>query len=238
MRELRKKPYSTDDFFKEVVKMALNEHPDVKRIVDYTLPDEDEMEPKLSKSTKTPHKNPHGEFTKMLTISTLHVSEETAKKLDATCDDAMAADHWMPPIYEKDGFGWFIFIDTDVMKEYENIPADLKTVLTYAANCGCTWLCLDADADQIPELPTYPRGCEDVMEAKLLPRYTWNHNSDGSGSLKSPDGSQVLEYDLTTGEYKMLIGQHLGWNLIPNGYLLEKFKEFAEKKCLDILKSN
>lgn len=77
-----------------------------------------------------------------------------------------------------------------------------------------------------------------VMEAKLLPGYTWTHYSDGSGSLKSPDGSRVLEYDLTTCEYNMLIGPHPGWNLIPNGYLLEKFKEFAEEECRNILKAN
>lgn len=77
-----------------------------------------------------------------------------------------------------------------------------------------------------------------VEKAKLLPGYTWVHYSDGSGSLKSPDGSRVLEYDLTTCEYKMLIGPHPGWNLIPNGYLLEKFKEYAEEKCRNILKAN
>lgn len=77
-----------------------------------------------------------------------------------------------------------------------------------------------------------------VEKAKLLPGYTWVHYSDGSGSLKSPDGFRVLEYDLTTCEYKMLIGPHPGWNLIPNGYLLEKFKEYAEEECRNILKAN
>ena len=74
-----------------------------------------------------------------------------------------------------------------------------------------------------------------VMEAKLLPGYTWVHYSDGSGHLQKSDESRVLEYDLTTHEYKVMIGSHLGWNPIPNGYLLEKFKEFAEEKCLYIL---
>lgn len=75
-----------------------------------------------------------------------------------------------------------------------------------------------------------------VEKAKLLPGYTWVHYSDGSGSLKKVDGSRVLEYDLTTCKYKMLIGPHPGLNLIPNGYLLEKFKEFAEEECRNILK--
>lgn len=100
-------------------------------------------------------KKQHGEFTQMLTISTLHVSEETAEKLDAVCDDSMAVDHWMPPVYEKDGYGWFIYVDPDRMDE--DIPTDLKAVLTYAATSGCTWLCMDADADPIPELPVYER---------------------------------------------------------------------------------
>lgn len=100
-------------------------------------------------------KKQRGEFTQMLTISTLHVSEETAEKLDAVCDDSMAVDHWMPPVYEKDGYGWFIYVDPDRMDE--DIPTDLKAVLTYAATSGCTWLCMDVDADPIPELPVYER---------------------------------------------------------------------------------
>lgn len=70
-----------------------------------------------------------------------------------------------------------------------------------------------------------------VMEAKSLPGYTWVHYSDGSGSLQKSDGSCVLEYDLTTHEYKMMIGPHQGWNIIPDGFLFDKFKEFAEEKC-------
>lgn len=104
-------------------------------------------------------KKQHGEFTQMLTISTLHVSEETVEKLDAVCDDSMTVDHWMPPVYEKDGYGWFIYVDPDRMDE--DIPTDLKAVLTYAATSGCTWLCMDADADPIPELPVYERQGED-----------------------------------------------------------------------------
>lgn len=110
-----------------------------------------------------------GEFTQMLTISTLHVSKKTVSLLDQECDSASGhpfnskCPHCgeeigtsdLPPVFEKDGYGWFIFVDLDTMTD--SIPADLYQVMEYAAKAGCNWLCLDADAEPVPGLPTYER---------------------------------------------------------------------------------
>lgn len=103
----------------------------------------------------------YGEFTQMITISPLHVSEETAELLDrAAAGKALSGDAWCPPVYKKDSYGWFIFVDLDILSEMEDsceVSADLKSVMEYAAKCGCTWLCLDGDAEPVPELQLYKK---------------------------------------------------------------------------------
>lgn len=110
-----------------------------------------------------------GEFTQMLTISTMHISQETVALLDQECDSVSghpiplkcphcgeeigASD--LPPVFEKYGYGWFVFVDPDTMTD--KIPADLYQAMEYTAKQGCTWLCLDADAEPVPGLPTYER---------------------------------------------------------------------------------
>lgn len=98
-----------------------------------------------------------GEFTQMLTINTIHISEDTVNLLDLVCDNDgfNASDIYLPPVFEKHGCGWFVYVDQDVMKE--SIPNDLREAMEYAAKQGCTWLCLDADAEVIPELSVYRR---------------------------------------------------------------------------------
>lgn len=111
-----------------------------------------------------------GEFTQMLTISTMHISPKIVDLLDQTCDlvsknpfppkclhcgKEIEVTNNLPPVFEKDGYGWFIFVDPDTMND--KIPADLYQAMEYTAEQGCTWLCLDADAEPIPGLPTYER---------------------------------------------------------------------------------
>lgn len=69
-----------------------------------------------------------------------------------------------------------------------------------------------------------------IVPAKILPGYIWTHFSDGSGDLATPDGKTVCQYDLITHEYKIPIDKNPGWDIIPDGFLLEKFKTFAEDK--------
>lgn len=71
-----------------------------------------------------------------------------------------------------------------------------------------------------------------IVDSKLLSGYTWRSFEDGSGSLYSENGQKILEYDMTHNQYRMYVGTKQDWQEIPNGYLLRKFKTFAEEKII------
>lgn len=87
------------------------------------------------------------EIAKMLTISTGHVSRETAAKLEhgGAC---------FLSIFAKGEYGWFIFVarDDDSMG---GAPPDLAACIAKARALGCDWLCLDRDGDELDGLPVY-----------------------------------------------------------------------------------
>lgn len=72
----------------------------------------------------------------------------------------------------------------------------------------------------------------EIVDSKLLSGYTWRSFEDGSGSLYSENGQKVLEYDMIHKQYRMYVGSKQDWQEIPNGYLLRKFKTFAEEKII------
>ena len=56
-----------------------------------------------------------------------------------------------PITYEKGVYGYFV-----VISEIDpGWPHDLVQILTWAKNQGCTWLMLDCDGPEMPELPVY-----------------------------------------------------------------------------------
>lgn len=79
-------------------------------------------------------------LTKLVTISTAHIKQETSALLDA---DALAL-----TVYKKGGFGWFVSV-TDFEISSPDIPDDLRKCLEYAKRLGCDWLCLDSDGEVI-----------------------------------------------------------------------------------------
>ena len=85
---------------------------------------------------------------KMMTISTIHVSPETAHLLD----DELTVTKWGLIVYEKSAYGWFINLGFD---ELFNVPLDLLHCINYALENGCSWLCLDRDGDVADDLLTY-----------------------------------------------------------------------------------
>ena len=90
------------------------------------------------------------ELEKMLTISTGHVTHETAKLL---ASDAIPS----TTVFAKGEYGWLIYIP-DVMVDYvmpEHRPAELHAAMFLAHKLGCVWLVLDCDAPEIEELPTF-----------------------------------------------------------------------------------
>lgn len=90
------------------------------------------------------------EIDKMLTISSRHVSADTKDLLDQAADDN--EEDPMPPVDEKQGYGWFVACDPDNKEIWDNCPADLVQCMKLARDNGCFWLCLDADGPRVETL--------------------------------------------------------------------------------------
>lgn len=93
------------------------------------------------------------EISKMLTISTAHITEETNKILENP--------HNTLPLvtYNKDGYGWFVYIpekdfahDVKIIKK---LPDDLAILFMFARCHEINIICLDSDGDEINNLPVY-----------------------------------------------------------------------------------
>lgn len=88
------------------------------------------------------------EIARILTLSTAHITSETADLLDN------AENHIDLTIYPKGEYGWFIYISDDIEKVF-NVPVDLKKCLVFANHHKCKWLCLDRDGNTTIALPMY-----------------------------------------------------------------------------------
>ena len=97
------------------------------------------------------------EISKILTISTAHIKQETGELLhnnnEANCK--------LPVYYKKDEYGCFVFCNKDYMKDaiqdqsYEEIPQDLWRCMVLARIFDCDYLCLDCDGTIVDGLQTY-----------------------------------------------------------------------------------
>lgn len=92
------------------------------------------------------------EISKMITVSTAHITEKTAKELHYAAE--MMGSSIDVCVYEKKEYGFFIHVSDDWESECE-IPSDLMDCIKLARNNGCEWLCLDRDAEIESELPVY-----------------------------------------------------------------------------------
>lgn len=92
---------------------------------------------------------------KMLTLSTAHVSEDTAALLEDTLQQTLGTAPFI--CFQKDDYGWFVHVPADVsMREsLDTFPEDLRTCMDHARAEGCTWLMFDRDADLVEGLPAY-----------------------------------------------------------------------------------
>lgn len=94
------------------------------------------------------------EISKVLTISTAHITEDTATKLRNSAD----INEMQLTVYEKAEYGWWIFISDDLDEFFnngENIPQELWECMRFAASCECNWLCLDCDGEELNELQKF-----------------------------------------------------------------------------------
>lgn len=90
-------------------------------------------------------------ISKMLTISTAHISQDTAALLHMACIQC-DLDETNLCVYDKTGFGWFVYAPSDIDDPNGVVPDDLLDCLSVAKKCGCEWLCLDRDGETIIEL--------------------------------------------------------------------------------------
>lgn len=89
------------------------------------------------------------EFTKMLTLSTGHIQESTAKFLDNEERQDLV-------VYQKETYGWFIYLKTEhIQEELKRIPEELAKLIVLAKENDCSWLCLDCDGEVEEELPSF-----------------------------------------------------------------------------------
>lgn len=86
-----------------------------------------------------------------LVISTSHVGEDTARRLDN-----MSVEDW-PCLGGPYGqYGWFLYAhDENAGVGKDRIPDDLFAVMMWVRSQGCDYLLLDCDGDEIAELPRF-----------------------------------------------------------------------------------
>ena len=99
------------------------------------------------------------EISKMLTISTAHITEKVLEQMDNEC---IWDNPNFPVIYSKFGYGYFVHIpDEDIIELYPDTPYVLYKVMQLAKDNGCEWLCIDTDGEVIDGLKTYEHNKEE-----------------------------------------------------------------------------
>jgi hypothetical protein len=95
--------------------------------------------------------NPTPVISQALELSTIHISDKTAKWLN---DEVRNFIHLL--VYDKSCNGWFIRIDNpNATHNLGVFPPDLQSILSLATQYDCSWLIFDKDGPMIPELPTF-----------------------------------------------------------------------------------
>jgi hypothetical protein len=83
---------------------------------------------------------------KMLVLSTAHISEATKDVLDGEGIEGVIH-------YDKEGFGWWIFVSPGY-KEVD-MPADVMLLMITAEKNDCKWIMLDCDVPVDSTLPSF-----------------------------------------------------------------------------------
>lgn len=95
------------------------------------------------------------EITRMLTISTSHISKETADLLAGEYPiDSVPVWEISVGIYAKEEYGWYIYFSL-AEHIHPSMPEDLAACLRLARKHDCSILCLDTDGDIVDSLATY-----------------------------------------------------------------------------------
>lgn len=123
----------------------------------YNTPMEDGSETEASEPVVATEPRSALEISKMLTISTAHVTEDICERLAARADHDPRYN--IPfVVYRKDEFGYFIYVTKDTLEDAlkeGSCPEVLLDVVKFAVKHGCKLLCLDRDGPTVPELKTH-----------------------------------------------------------------------------------
>ncbi|MEE9383193.1 MAG: hypothetical protein V3V08_07250 [Nannocystaceae bacterium] len=87
------------------------------------------------------------EISKVLTISTGHITRRTAELMDAKEIN-------LPVHYQWGEYGWIFWTGREHY-EFDETPDDLLLCIMFAKDKGCRYLLLDRDGEGIDELPFY-----------------------------------------------------------------------------------
>ena len=94
------------------------------------------------------------EITKMLTLSTIHITKETAEKLNYELNNNVM----YLVVYAKEDCGWYVYIPEELTlypEDYEDVPDDLMKLLLFARDMDCGILCLDCDGEVLDYLEKF-----------------------------------------------------------------------------------
>ena len=108
---------------------------------------------------------------KIITISALHVSENTFELLEKEIGDEQTKNNLTDffEIYKTGEWGYILNFNgsdniPDILKHKNQVPEDLQKVLQYASENGCDMLQLDVDGEVISNLPIYDNDRLDIEE--------------------------------------------------------------------------
>lgn len=90
------------------------------------------------------------EISKMLTLSTAHITEATSKRLESDPND----NNLGLCVYSTP-YGWFIMIDERTVKDADHLPKELANLIKFANDLDCKVLHLDCDAEIVDYLETF-----------------------------------------------------------------------------------
>lgn len=102
--------------------------------------------------------NPDRETPRMLVLSTAHITEITAMRLNRKVKGLLTGDEraLLPVVYEKGEYGYIMpLIGEDDDRQRWLAFTDLSAIRKLAEAAGCTWIMLDQDADTVDGLPVY-----------------------------------------------------------------------------------
>ena len=91
------------------------------------------------------------EVSRMLTLSTAHLTPETIWKLTNNPE----TDELCMTVYPKSEFGWFVYFSGIPQSSIDALPKDLRACVYTAQNLNCDVLCFDCDAEPLGYLDVY-----------------------------------------------------------------------------------